>query len=144
MLISTGLRNSILVKLASEFEDGVTAEIEIFAGAVPATADAAVTGHTLLGTVQNTGATALTFGAPSSGVLSKSTDESWTVTPTATGTASFYRLVLDDDDESLSTTLVRIQGTVDIANADMLVDSTTFTISVPRTVSSFSIGMTSS
>jgi len=144
MLISTGLRNSILTKLALEFESGVTAEIKIYSGAVPATADADVTGLTELGTVQNTGATALTFGSPSAGVLSKTTSDSWTVTPTATGTATFYRLVLDDDDESLSTTLVRIQGTVDIANADMLVDSTTFTESVPRTVSSFSIGMPSS
>ena len=144
MLISTGLRNSILTKLALEFESGVTAEIEIFAGAVPATADAAVTGHTLLGTVQNTGATALTFGAPSSGVLSKSTDESWTVTPIDTGAASFYRLVIAADDKTLSTTAIRIQGTVDTANADMLVDSTTFTTGVVRTVSSFSIGMPSS
>ena len=144
MLISTGLRNSILVKLASEFEDGVTAEIEIFKGTVPATADALVSASDLLGTVQNTGATALTFGAPSAGVLSKSTDESWTVTPTATGIATFYRLVIAADDKSLSTTAMRVQGTVDTANADMLVDSTTFTISEPRTVSSFSIGMPSS
>ena len=144
MLISTGLRNSILTKLALEFESGVTAEIKIYSGAVPATADADVTGLTELGTVTNTGDTALTFGAPSSGVLSKSTDESWTVTPIDTGAASFYRLVIAADDKTLSTTAMRVQGTVDIANADMLVDSTTFTISVPRTVSSFSIGMPSS
>ena len=145
MLISTGLRNSILTKLALEFESGVTAEIELYAGTVAATADADISGNTLLGTISTNGdGTALTLGSPSDGVMGKTTSETWSVTPIADGTASFYRLILDDDAGGLSTSAMRIQGTVGTANADMLVDSTTFTTGVERTVSSFSIGMPSS
>jgi len=145
MLISTGLRNSILTKLALEFESGVIAEIEIYAGTVATTADADVTGNTLLGTISTNGTgTALTLSSPSSGVISKTTSETWKVTPVATGTASFYRFVLNDDVGGLSTSAIRIQGTVGIANTDMLVDSVTFTTGVARNISAFSIGMPSS
>jgi len=144
MLISTGLRNAILTALATEFE-GATAEIELYSGTVPSTADADISGNTLLGTISTDGdGTAITFEDPSDGILIKATAETWTVTPIATGTASFYRLVLSTDAGGLSTTASRIQGTVGTANTDMLVDSTTFTTGVSRNVTSFSIGMPSS
>lgn len=144
MLISTGLRNSILTKLALEFESGVTAEIELYAGTVAATADADISGNTKLGTISTNGdGTALTLGSPSDGVMGKTTSETWSVTPIATGTASFYRLIISTDTGGLSTSAIRVQGTVGTANSDMLVDSVTFTTGVARTVSSFSIGMPS-
>lgn len=145
MLISTGLRNSILTKLALEFESGVTAEIELYAGTVAATSDADISGNTLLGTISTNGdGTALTLGSPVSGIIGKTATESWKVTPVADGTVTFYRFIISTDVGGLSTTAMRVQGTVGTANADMLVDSTTFVTGVIRTVSSFSIGMPSS
>ena len=142
MLISTALRNSILTKLALEFEGSNTAEIELYAGVVAATADADISGNTLLGTISTNGdGTALTLGSPVNGIIGKTGTEVWSVTPIADGTATFYRFIIDTDAGGLSTTAIRIQGTVGAANADMLVDSTTFVIGVARIVSAFSIGM---
>lgn len=145
MLISTGLRNSILTKLALEFEGANTAEIELYAGSVISTADDDISGNTLLGTISTNGdGTALTLGSPVSGVIGKTSTETWSVTPIADGTASFYRLIISTDTGGLSTTAIRVQGTVSTANADMLVDSTAFVTGISRTVSAFSIGMPSS
>ena len=109
MLISTGSRNSILAKIASEYEDGVTAEIELYAGTVATTADADITGNTLLGTISVNGdGTALTFGSPSNGIIGKTSTEVWSVTPIADGTATFYRLIIAADTGGASTTAIRV------------------------------------
>lgn len=145
MIISTALRNSILTKLALEFEGTNTAEIELYAGTVAATADADISGNTLLGTISTNGdGTALTLGSPVNGIIGKTSTETWSVSPIADGTATFYRFIISTDTGGLSTTAMRVQGTIDTANADMLVDSTTFVTGFARTVSAFSIGMPSS
>lgn len=111
--LSTGLRNGVLAtgSLKSLLEGKV---LKIFAGAVPATADASRSGATLLCTVSNdaTG-TGLTFdGTPINAVLFKTAAEIWRGVNAAGGTASFYRLENAADAGGDSTTDERIQGTV--------------------------------
>ncbi|MBY4612102.1 hypothetical protein K6M90_31490, partial [Rhizobium sp. 9T] len=110
--LSTGLVNAMLASgsVKSIFDAG--SEIRVYAGAVPADADAAIGGATLLVTIKN-GSSGITFEAtPSAGVLEKNASETWSGTNVATGTPTFYRHVLTADDGTLSTTAPRYQGTV--------------------------------
>ena len=130
--MSTGLCNQLLDTnpLKTIFS---TMRIRIYSGTAPATADAALSGNTLLVEVEESGG-ALTWAASASGgVLSKSAN-TWSGTNAATGTATFYRVVNDADDGTASTTAPRIQGTIGTGGADMnlgttsLVASATFTL----------------
>lgn len=95
--------------------------LKLYAGAVPASADAALGDAVLLTTITEggDGATLLTMEAPVGGMLSKSPDEVWTGSNVAGGSPSFYRLVKAADDGGLSTTAIRLQGTAG-PNGDML------------------------
>ena len=140
--ISTQLRNNLAgtTGFASTFANGV---IEIYTGTQPTTADAAVTG-TLLGTVTlNSGAftpgtatNGLTFAAAASGAVSKS--GTWSFNGVAAGTAGWFRLkgnALDND--ALSTTLPRLDGSVAVSGADMNLSNITIAIGAPNTIDSF-------
>ncbi|MES2347026.1 MAG: hypothetical protein V4641_05580 [Pseudomonadota bacterium] len=88
-----------------------------FSGPVPASADAAVDGTTvMLAKISLTGgATGLTFEATApGGILSKTAAEAWQCTSAAaTGTATFFRFCDSADaGTALSTTAKRIQGTL--------------------------------
>lgn len=110
--ISTGLRNAVLVtgSLRSRVNGKI---IRIYGGSVPATANAALGGATLLCTVSVGGTgTGVTFEAtPVDGALVKTAAETWSGTNVATGTATFWRLVDTGDDGTLSTSAERVQGT---------------------------------
>jgi len=121
---STGLRNRVL-------DTGAVRDvlnlgfIKIYAGTVPATADATLGSATLLCTisVDDTG-TGLTFEpAAASGVIAKASGETWTGTNIADGTATFYRHVVPGDTGGASTSQVRLQGTVAMAGGDMNLSS---------------------
>jgi len=127
---STGLCNGLLLtgSLAALFS---AMEVRIFAGTPPATADADCTANTLLCTVKNYNGgspIAATFdtvvAAP--GVLAKKPSETWSGVNGNTGTATFYRLVNHTDDNTLSTTFVRVQGLIGVGGADMNVASVAF------------------
>lgn len=142
--ISTGLRNHMLAtgSVKAGMDGGV---IKIYAGTEPADADAAIGAATLLVTISNndTG-TGITFDAtPTSGVLVKSTSEVWSGTCVANGTGAFYRFVSLADDGTSSTTFKRMQGTVGVVGADLLVSSTTFVSSNLRQINSYAAGMPS-
>ena len=110
--------------------------IKIYAGTVPATADASIGSATLLCTVSNaSGGTGLLWEAASvGGVLAKKVSETWSGTNVAGGTATFFRLVAAGDTAGASTTEARIQGTIAAGGADMnlgttlLVNAATFTV----------------
>lgn len=94
--------------------------INIYAGAVPATADADVTGNTLLCTISlNDSGDGLEMDPPSGGIMSKPSADVWSGTNLATGTATFYRHVGPSDTGALSATEPRLQGTVGVAGADL-------------------------
>jgi len=140
--LSTGLRDHMLVtgSVKSGLDGGV---IRIYSGAVPADADAALGGATLLVTISNNDlGTGITLDASASnGVAVKNTTETWSGTVASTGVATFFRYSGLTDAGTLSTTERRLQGTVGTALADLLVSSTTFTATNLRQIDSFNVAM---
>jgi hypothetical protein len=95
--------------------------INIYSGAAPLTADAAVTG-TLITKISNNSvpATGLTWEAASvGGVLAKKATETWSGVNQSSATATHYRLVAAGDTGVASTTQARVQGTIGTGNGDM-------------------------
>lgn len=138
--ISTGLRNAMLVS-ASFVGAFTTPKVLIYSGPVPADADAALSGNTLLCEVSDddTG-TALSFEAAAvDGTLSKLSSQVWSGENIASGTASFYRLCNDADAGAASTTLPRVQGTIGVAGADMNISNPTLVAAALQPVDYFSI-----
>lgn len=120
--VSTGLANAVLdtesVKTAL-----ANGKIYIYAGPVPATADEALAGETLLVTITDDAtAGGLDMEATAvNGVLSKAAAQTWRGIVAASGTAAYYRFVEDGADPSiLSTTQKRVQGTVGLAGTDIV------------------------
>ena len=116
---STGLRDGALGD--SSIKDLLDLGFfDIYAGAVPATADADVTGHTKLCRISlNATATGLTMDPPSGGIMSKPSGDVWSGANLATGTATFYRHVGASDTGASSTTQPRLQGNINVAGADL-------------------------
>ncbi|MDX9716279.1 MAG: hypothetical protein RBT67_02795 [Thauera sp.] len=137
---STGLRNGVLSvgSVKSQLDGG---EIRIYSGTPPASADDAIGTATLLCTITNNSTgTGVTFdAAATNGVLVKTPAEVWSGVNVASGTASFYRLVTQADDGSLSTTLPRVQGDVGVAGAALNLSSTTLTSGATQTVDYYSL-----
>ena len=117
--------------------------VEIRTGTQPATADAAATG-TLLGTVTlasgaftpGSATNGLTFASASAGSVSKS--GTWSFNGVAAGTAGWFRLkgnALDND--ALSTTLPRLDGSIAVSGADMNLSNIAISPGAPTTVDSF-------
>ena len=140
--LSTKLRDNLAgtTGFAATFANGI---IEIRTGAQPVSADAAATG-TLLGTVTlNSGAftpgsptNGLTFAAAENGAVSKS--GVWSFSGIAAGTAGWFRLkgnALDND--ALSTTLPRLDGSIAVSGADMNLSNLTISVAAPNTIDSF-------
>lgn len=145
MKFSTGLKNNVLDtgSLKSQLDNG---ELRIYAGStIPATADAALPGNeTLLATYTDTGAGSfnLTFEASASnGTLSKTAAQTWQGDAVATDTATWFRYVKTGDTGTLSTTEVRLQGTVGGAGADIYLASTSFTNATTYYIDAFAIAI---
>jgi hypothetical protein len=139
---STGLRNNLagLLGFSASFNRGV---IEIYTGTQPPNADAAVTG-TLLGTVTlNSGAfvpgsptNGLTFANPSAGSITK--DGTWSFVGIANGTAGWFRFKANAVDAgSLSTTAVRMDGSVAASGGDMTLSNIVVAVGAPNTCDTF-------
>lgn len=123
-MISTAVQTALLEALAEQF-DGLMV-MNIYSGTVPATADAALGDAVLLRTVSvNSTGTGMSFEAtPVGGMLVKATDEVWAGPNVGTGTATFYRIHPIGDTGGLSTTAPRLQGSVGLLNADLILGST--------------------
>lgn len=140
--LSTGLRNNLAgtTGFATTFANGI---IEVRTGTQPSSADAAVTG-TLLGVVTlNSGAftagqpnNGLTFAAPANGAVSKS--GVWSFMGLANGTAGWFRLKANAlDNDALSTTLPRLDGSIAVSGADLNLSNIAIAIGAPSTIDSF-------
>ena len=144
--MSTGLCNALLDtgSLKSIFS-GTTAELRIYSGTVPTTADAAPATPTPIATVLEPSAAYLNFASSASaGTIAKGTN-AWTDPAPAGGVATFYRLVLHADANDSSATAKRIQGTIGVGGSDMNVGSTTIAASTPAfTVNTFTQSITPS
>ncbi len=139
--LSTGLRNAMLdsANFKTQMDGGL---IKVYDGTVPATADAALSGNTLLCTfsLNSTGA-GISFDTAATGdTIAKAPAEVWAGNPVATGTATFYRHVATGDDGTLSTTQARIQGQVGAGN-EMLLATNVFTVGVNRALDYYTFTM---
>lgn len=137
--LSTGMRNKLMDtgSLKSILAGGL---IKIYAGALPADADAAVTG-TLLCTVSNaSGGTGINFDTTAAaGILSKAPGETWSGVNAATGTATYFRHVAAGDDGTLSSTQARLQGAIATVGAELNLSSTSLTSGATQTVDFYSV-----
>lgn len=140
--LSTGLRDHMLVtgSLKGGIDGGV---IYIYSGTPPATADAALSGNTLLCTISNNAAgTGINMDTtPASGVLGKAPAEVWRGLVVANGTATFYRFAGLADTGTLSTTEKRLQGTVGALAADLIFSNPAFVSGDYKTVDSFNVAV---
>ena len=134
--LSTGAVDAMIgsTGLAGALEAGGM-ELRIYAGTLPADADAAIGGATLLVTIKN-GASALTWDNPAGGIISKPAGETWSGAAVATNTATFGRFVVASDTGTLSTTAVRIQGDVATIGAFINQDNAAMVSGAVQTVNS--------
>ncbi len=135
---STGFRTELLnaVDVTSIF-DGANSSLLIYSGSQPSDADQVPGAGTILATVviPTTNAFAATAVA---GVIAKA--GTWEDTSAdATGAAAWFRLSEDDTDTTLSTTIVRIDGTVGTSASDLVIASTSITATDPITIDTFTI-----
>ena len=130
---STGLRNELatLGSLKSRLDGCV---IRIYSGAVPASADAPLSGAVLQCEISN-GGTPVTFAAgPQAGSIIKSPEETWSGVNAASGTVSFFRIVKPADDGASSTSAVRVQGTSGGPAEDMFISNPALSIGAPQLI----------
>lgn len=137
---STGLRNHVLAtgSVKSALDGGF---VKIYAGTVPATADAALGSAVLLCVIYSDGTSAGVnlAAAASDGSIAKSGSETWSGTNVASGTATFFRHVAAADDGSASTTAPRLQGTVGVSGADLNISSTALVAAVPQALDYYNL-----
>jgi len=135
---SIALRNYLLAtgSLKAALAGG---ELRIFGGTVPADANAATTGATLLCTLLDAGSGINFDTAAAGGVLSKDPGETWTGINAAGGVATFFRHVLSADANDASTTALRIQGTIATAGADMVLGNTTLISGAVQSMPNYSV-----
>lgn len=116
--MSTGIREGLAV--AGSLRSLLTGSvIRVYAGSAPSDADASLGAATMLCEI-NAGGGGVNFEASApGGVLSKSASEAWSGTNAASGTASFFRMVLPSDSGGASASAIRMQGTVAQIAADL-------------------------
>lgn len=127
MTISVAVASKNLA-LDQVYDQANSGKLRIYSGAVPATADTALSGNTLLAEL-TMGATA--FGAASSGVKSANAITEDSVADN-TGTATFYRLLKSDGSTVID------QGSVGTSGAELNLNTTSIVAAAAVQVSSFS------
>lgn len=111
--------------------------IDIYSGTQPTTPDEAPSGTKLVTLYSDGTATGLGWGTAAAGVLPKASGETWSGTCLATGTAGWFRIrEAGDAGTSLSTTAVRIDGTIATSGADMNLGSLSLVSGAPFVLSS--------
>lgn len=109
---------------------GGAGKIIIYNGTEPATADTALSGNTVLATFT---LSATAFGNAASGVITLA-GVPLTVAASASGTASFFRLLRFDN-------AVVLQGSVNTSGAQLNLNTTTITSGVNVTITSGTVTM---
>ena len=137
---STGLRNHVLAtgSVKSALDGGF---VKLYAGTVPATADAALGAATLLCVIYSNGVSAgVNLAATASdGAIAKAAAETWSGTNVATGTATFFRHVAAADDGGASITAPRLQGTVGVSGADLNISNTNLIAATPQALDYYNL-----
>lgn len=144
--LSTGMRDSLAV--TGSIQDTLMAgspatfKITVYDGPVPASANAALSGNTLLLTITNDadpiGLTLQTTAT--NGAVPKPGAEIWRGVAAASGTQSFFRISrYAEDPSTASTTLVRIQGSCAAYGADLNLGVASLTATTSYTIGAFEI-----
>ena len=132
--ISTGLADAMMNDTgATAALNNAELELRIFSGPEPLTADAALADETLLVTIQVNGGGGMQFAFANEGTIMKDIDQSWLGNLIATGTPTYYRLCPMNDDNTASTTAVRVQGSVG-ATGDLKLGTTTLATGNPQSI----------
>lgn len=132
--ISTGLADAMMNDTgATAALNNAELELRIFSGPEPLTADAALADETLLVTIQVNGGGGMQFAFANEGTIMKDIDQSWLGNVVATGTPTYYRLCPMNDDNTASTTAVRVQGSVG-ATGDLKLGTTTLATGNPQSI----------
>jgi hypothetical protein len=139
--MSTSLCNALWVSSFKAIFDGL-AELRIWAGTPPVSADAAIAGQTLLVTVNNGGVNVNMDTGATGGVISKKPTETWGGTNAASGTASFYRFCLHTDANGAdaggtSVATPRLQGLIATGGSDMNLGVTALVAAAPFAIQFF-------
>lgn len=140
--ISTGLGNAMLGNTGARAALA-GGKMNIYQGVQPADADTGATGL-LLGTVtlNDDGATGLTFDAPVADVLSKAAAETWRFHGLAAGVAGWYRFyAAGGNPAATSTTESRVDGSIGTSGADLEVGNVNIQLNAITTVDQFSFQM---
>ena len=145
--LNHGMRGVILTAYKTSLNDGV---IGIYEGQAPANPKDAETGALLVWITQD--GQPFTPGQPDNGlsldvithedtlsVLSKTAGENWAGPGLSNGQAGYWRYYDNSRITGASTVSVRIQGSVGLANADMILGSVNVKVGVPVTVNEFNI-----
>ena len=141
---STGLRNAVAsdVSLRDALSGCVIKE---YSGPVPASADAPLSGNTLLCTYTADGVAGAGISwesAPVDGALIKLASEQWQGNAVASGTSSFFRICKPADTGASSTTAIRIQGDVAVGGAFLnKTNGTSVASGSPQAILSFSLAV---
>jgi cytochrome c556 len=137
--VSTGLRNKLMDtgSLKTIMAAGL---VKIYSGAIPADADAAVTGSIVCTVSQASAGTGVNFDtSAAAGVISKAPAETWSGVNAATATATYYRHVAASDDGTLSTTQARLQGAVATVGSDLNLSSVALVSGATQTIDYYSV-----
>ena len=122
-------------------------KILVYSGSQPSSPDTAVTSTLLLTITSSSGAwVAGAFGNglefeddPLSGVVEKSTAETWSGVAVASGTAGWFMFVANGTDAlATSTTLPRISGSIGISGADLNIGNASIVSGRTYTIDDFS------
>lgn len=138
MKITSSLASQMLAAIKEAYG---SAFIAVYAGPVPADANAAVTG-TLLGYFFQGGNNTIALDNPVKNTVGMRANESYICNPQAAGTASYFRMGQwgsDDNAAAGPTGFPRIQGTVGQANADLLLADPVFVVGQPKELKYFSV-----
>ena len=140
-LYSTGYRNAAAAAALGTLPDAPIMDgcvIMMYAGARPETADAALGAAVLLVTYSLNGSgDPLAWGDTAGGSISKVVGDVWSGNAVASGTPTFFRYQLPDDDGTESTTAVRIQGKVGLISdptADLALSTMAIVNGAPLTI----------
>ena len=132
--ISTGLADAMMDDVgATAALNAASLELRIFSGPEPLTADAALADETLLVTIQVNGGGGMQFAFAAEGTIMKDIDQSWLGNVLNTGVPTYYRLCPKTDDNTASTTKVRVQGSVG-PTGDLMLGTTTLATGNPQSI----------
>jgi hypothetical protein len=144
IFLSTGLRQAMLN--ATGFKAGLANGcLFLYTGSQPASADAAVTGSLAVKVTLASGAfvfgtatNGINFDAPVAGVINKAAAETWSGVGLINDTIGWFRFCANPADVfGVSTTLLRMDGSVGVGGADLNLGTVAARIGAPLTIDTF-------